>query len=228
MKDRSDEDTHMTAHIQMAMFPLGTVLLPGEALPLQIFEPRYRQMITDLLSRDDEAPEFAVVLIERGSETGGGEQRSQIGTAAVITHLEALDDGRYALLAVGNRRIRVETWLPDDPYPRAEVSVLHDDPEGRGSDPSDGPGMLELSVAATHLRVTRAYQMAVELGDMADDRDLSISNDPVLATYQLASLAPLGPLDRQQILHASNPMARLDTLDRALDDVEAMLKFRSS
>lgn len=218
----------MTALFPMAIFPLGTVLLPGEALPLHIFEPRYRQMITDLLSQDDETPEFAVVLIERGSETGGGDQRSQIGTAAEVTHLEALGDGRYALLAVGSHRIKVERWLPDDPYPRAEVRVLPDDPLDAGSDPSDGPGMLELSVAATHLRVTRAHQMAVELGDVAAGRDLNISDDPVLATYQLASLAPLGPLDRQQILHASSPMARLDTLDRALDDIEAMLKFRSS
>jgi uncharacterized protein len=212
----------------MAMFPLGTVLLPGEALPLHIFEPRYRQMITDLLSANDETPEFAVVLIERGSETGGGDQRSQIGTAAVITHLEATDDGRYALLAVGQRRIKVERWLDDNPYPQAEVSELRDQPYELDSDPSDGPGMLELAVAATHLRVTQAYLLSVELGDLAPGQDLRISEDPVLATFQLASLSPLGPLDRQQILHATGPMDRLATLDRALDDVEAMLKFRSS
>jgi len=213
---------------QMAMFPLGTVLLPGEALPLHIFEPRYRQMVTDLLARNDEAPEFAVVLIERGSETGGGDQRSQIGTAAVVTHLEALEDGRYALLAVGDRRIKVDQWLPDDPYPQAVVSELPDLPHHLDSDPSDGPGALELAVAATHLRVIQAYQTAVKLRDLADGQDLRISDDPVLATYQLASLSPLGPLDRQQILHASGPMERLNALDRALDDVEAMLKFRSS
>jgi hypothetical protein len=68
----------------------------------------------------------------------------------------------------------------------------------------------------------------VELGDLAAGQDLRISDDPVLATYQRASLAPLGPLDRQQILHATGPMQRLEALDRALDDVEAMLKFRSS
>jgi Lon protease-like protein len=218
----------MTDSKEMAMFPLGTVLLPGEALPLHVFEPRYRQMISDLLARDDEIPEFAVVLIERGSETGGGDQRSMIGTVAQITHMEALEDGRYALLAIGNRRIRVVRWLPDDPYPRAEVSDLLDSTIDPGRDPADGPGMLELAVAATHLRVTRAYMMAVELGDLAPGVDMSISDDPLLATYQLASLAPLGPLDRQQVLHAAGPMDRLDTLDRALDDVEAMLKFRSS
>jgi Lon protease-like protein len=218
----------MTSSAEMAMFPLGTVLLPGEALPLHVFEPRYRQMVSDLLARDDDIFEFAVVLIERGSETGGGEQRSMIGTVAQIAHMEVLEDGRYALLAIGTRRIKVERWLPDDPYPRAEVSDLADAASDPGGDITDGPGMLELAVAATHLRVTRAYLMAVELGDRTPGVDLSISEDPIFATYQLASLAPLGPLDRQQILHAAGPMARLDALDRALDDVEAMLKFRSS
>jgi Lon protease-like protein len=217
---------------EMAMFPLGTVLLPGEALPLHIFEPRYRQMITDLLSRDDQTPEFAVVLIERGSEIGGGDQRSDIGTAALVTHIEVTEDGRYGVLAVGDRRIRVETWLADDPYPRALVSDLADTGPSFEGDPfldqSEARGTLELAVAATHLRVTQAHLLAVELGDFPAGQDLRITEDPVMATFQLATLSPLGPRDRQLILAATGPMERLDLLDRCLDDVEAMLKFRAS
>jgi Lon protease-like protein len=218
--------------VEMAIFPLGSVLLPGEVLPLHIFEPRYRQMIADLLARDDRAPEFAVVLIERGSEVGGGDQRSDIGTAAVVTHLEVTDDGRYGLLAMGDRRIKVDSWLPDDPYPRALVSDLADVAVrlGDGTDPAlaDSEGVLELAVAATHLRVTQAHLMAVQLGDLPAGQDLRITDDPVAATFQLATLSPLGPQDRQLILGAAGPMERLDVLDRCLDDVEAMLKFRSS
>jgi uncharacterized protein len=221
---------------EMAMFPLGTVLLPGEVLPLHIFEPRYRQMITDLLSQDDQAPEFAVVLIERGSEVGGGDQRSDIGTAAVVTHLEVTEDGRYALLAVGVRRVKVESWLPDDPYPRAMVTDLADlgADFGEGSDEGSDEGYsearatLELAVATTHVRVTQAHLMAVEVGDFPAGQDLGITDDPVLATFQLASLSPIGPRDRQLILAAAGPMERLELLDRCLDDVEAMLKFRAS
>ena len=64
------------------MFPLGKVLVPGEVLPLHVFEPRYRQLVVDLLAADDRPPEFGVVLIERGWEVGGGDARTDIGTVA--------------------------------------------------------------------------------------------------------------------------------------------------
>ena len=72
-----------------AMFPLGTVLLPGGVLPLQVFEPRYRQMVRDLLADDSRPPEFGVVMIERGSEVGGGDARSTVGTLAQIADIRA-------------------------------------------------------------------------------------------------------------------------------------------
>ncbi|HEV7759443.1 MAG TPA: LON peptidase substrate-binding domain-containing protein, partial [Acidimicrobiales bacterium] len=99
------------------MFPLGTVLVPGMLLPLHVFEPRYRQMLDDCLAGDRT---FGVVLIERGSEVGGGDVRTGVGTLARILQAEQAADGRWALMAVGARRIRIDRWLPDDPYPRAE------------------------------------------------------------------------------------------------------------
>ena len=61
----------------LPMFPLGTVLLPGGVLPLHVFEPRYRQLVIDCLADDTGEPEFGVTMIERGSEVGGGDQRTQ-------------------------------------------------------------------------------------------------------------------------------------------------------
>ena len=63
------------------MFPLGTVLLPAMPFALNVFEPRYLKMMGDLLETD--APEFGIVLIERGHEVGGGEQRSGVSRGAV-------------------------------------------------------------------------------------------------------------------------------------------------
>ena len=60
------------------------------------------------------------------------------------------------------------------------------------------------------------------------DAALMISDDPLLASYHLATLAPIGPADRLRLLSAEGPGARLDLLDEILDDVEAMLKFRLS
>src|ERR1700719_940872 len=103
------------------MFPLGTVLFPHVLLPLHVFEPRYRVMTQRVLAGDGE---FGVVLIERGSEVGGGDTRFDVGTVARIVRAQELPDGGYALATVGIRRIRIARWLPDDPYPLAEVVDL--------------------------------------------------------------------------------------------------------
>ena len=97
------------------MFPLGSVLFPSIFLPLHVFEPRYRALARHCLDGDQE---FGVVLIERGSEVGGDDVRTSVGTVARILEAAELEDGRWVLGTVGTRRIRVRGWLPDDPYPR--------------------------------------------------------------------------------------------------------------
>lgn len=215
------------------MFPLGSVLLPGGILPLHVFEPRYRDMIRDCLRSDGE-PEFGQALITHGWETGGGDARAMVGTVAQMLQVDALDENRYALVAVGTRRIRINAWLPDDPYPIADVDDWPDvDP-----DPPD----LVLHVAATEARVRATRALAAQLGE-AIQGDSDVSDDSLLATldlssgdlstlhlatYHLATLAPIGPADQLKLLCAEGPASRLDLLDEILDDVEAMLKFRLS
>ena len=86
----------------LPMFPLGTVLFPYATLPLHVFEPRYRLMTRHVLDGDHE---FGVVLIERGSEVGGGDVRFDVGTVARVVQIAEVPDGRYALVTVGVRRI---------------------------------------------------------------------------------------------------------------------------
>jgi len=198
------------------MFPLGTVLLPGGVLPLHVFEPRYRQLVVDCLADDSGDPEFGVTLIERGSEVGGGDQRAAVGVIARMVQVEALPGGRYAIVTVGTQRFRVNAWLPDDPYPLADVD------EWRDLDP-DAPGLAERVAAAT-ARLGDVLDLATALGE--PPRDVKVSDDPLLASYHLAGLAPLGPADRYRLLCAASPAERLDLLAEALDDVEAMLRFR--
>jgi Lon protease-like protein len=203
------------------MFPLGSVLLPGELLPLHVFEPRYRALIVDLLSDDVNEPEFGVTLIERGLEVGGGDQRAAIGTVARVLNIEALDAHRYGVVALGTRRIRVQAWLPDDPYPLADVED-HLDP------PPDDTERFMIDVAACAARVNQVHRMAVDLGDIEDGLELELSDDPIMASYQLVSFVPFGPADRDRLLGAPDPWQRLELLDAALDDLEASLKFRSA
>ena len=216
----------------MPMFPLGMPLLPGAVLPLHVFEPRYRDMIRDCLRADGE-PEFGQALISHGWETGGGDDRVMVGTVAQMLQVDAIDENRYALVAVGTRRIRINAWLPDDPYPVADVDDWPDEQP-------DPPG-LAIEVAASHSRVRAARALAARVAEQlgapgpgepggapVDAGDDEISDDPLLATYHLSTLAPIGPADRFRLLTAPGPRQRLDLLDEILDDVEAMLKFRLS
>lgn len=207
----------------MPMFPLGVVLLPGGVLPLNVFEDRYLQMFREILSDDVNPPEFGVVLITKGHEAGGGDERAMIATSARILDMQATPDGRYVLAAVGTERLRVNAWLPDDPYPIADVDVWSDTDVARG-EASDADRAL---VAAAHRRVDEVNEIAAELGDETPP-PTDISDDPLLAVYHLGSLAPLGSADRFRLLAAPGLGERLDVLNSALDDVMAALNFRRS
>jgi Lon protease-like protein len=196
------------------MFPLGSVLLPGTVLPLHVFEPRYRQLVEDCVAAPEH--EFGVVLIERGSEVGGGDVRRAVGTMARMVQVAEMEDGRYAVLAIGTHRIEVRTWLPDDPYPRAEVEEWADDEDVDAQMEVDG-------VAAT---VRRVAALALELGDAGRDLDTELSDDTLIASYQLVHLAPLGEADRYDLLCAEGPSARLTLLARRVAEAEQLLRFR--
>ncbi len=138
------------------MFPLSTVLFPGAGLPLHVFEERYRVLMGHCLDGDGE---FGVVLISRGSEVGGGDQRVGIGTVARIANVAELEDGRLLVVATGVRRVRVEDWLPDDPYPQA---VVEDLPDLSGADGDTDAGALDAAEAS----LRRLRSLLSELGDV--------------------------------------------------------------
>ncbi len=217
----------------MPMFPLGMVLLPGGVLPLNVFESRYLQMFREILADDEHPPEFGVALITKGREAGGGDERAMVATNARILDMQATVDGRYVLAAVGTDRLRVNAWLPDDPYPVADIDVWVDADASPDAAPDEAPdgsprvGAQRERVQRTHQRVLELNEHATELGDETP-ASTEISDDPLLAVYHLGSLAPLGPSDRYRMLAAPGLHERLDVLDRALDDIEAVLKFRRS
>lgn len=202
----------------MPMFPLGTVLFPSLVLPLHIFEPRYRQLIQDLLGGDAETgAEFGVCLIERGSEVGGGDVRVGVGTVARVHEASELPDGRWAVIAVGVRRMRVDAWLPDDPYPRAEVSDL--------PDPIPDAHQLDL-LPEVEGRLRAALAKVSELGGSATPATFELSDDPVLASHQMSALAPIATIDQQSLLAAGSVGMRLASLHAALGEAIEVLDLR--
>lgn len=196
------------------MFPLGSVLLPSMVLPLHIFEPRYRSLIRDVL---DGEGEFGVCLISRGHEVGGADVRTDVGTVARVHEARELPDGRWAVIGVGERRIRVERWLDDDPYPRAEVAD-HPDPE-------PGPDELDRLPAVVAL-LRSALGKAAEAGDPAAPATVELSDDPVLASHQVAALAPIATIDRHALLAAATVGVRLARLEDLLADALELLDLR--
>jgi Lon protease-like protein len=199
----------------MPMYPLGTVLLPGVVLPLHVFEPRYQALVRDCLETTEH--EFGVVLIDRGSEVGGGDSRSDVGVVAKMLQVAAMDGGRFALVTVGTRRIRILRWLEDDPYPRADVEDWPDE---------DGLVVTEDRFATTAARARRCAGLAVEMGDQTSVPQCELTGDPSYDSFALTAISPFGPADQYAALCAGDPLTRLDLIDRLLDDVEAGLQFR--
>jgi Lon protease-like protein len=200
--------------MELPMFPLGTVLFPSLFLPLHVFEPRYRELARHCM---DGEREFGVVLIERGSEVGGNDVRTNAGTVAQIIDATELDDGRWVLGTVGTRRVRVHQWLPDDPYPRADVEDWDDD-----------VGAVDLGPTydATCSVLRRVLALKAELTEPAADATIELSTEPTLGSYQVAAVAPLGPADQQQLLETPGPEERLRRLHGLLTEEEGYLQAR--
>lgn len=105
--------------MELRLFPLAEVVLfPGMTLALQVFEPRYRQLVAECLERDEP---FGVTLIREGVEVGGAAIPHEVGTTARIQSAATDANGLLHLVTVGGRRFRVLTLHHDRPYLWAEV-----------------------------------------------------------------------------------------------------------
>ncbi|HEY5165464.1 MAG TPA: LON peptidase substrate-binding domain-containing protein [Acidimicrobiia bacterium] len=197
----------------MPMFPLGTVLFPHGVLPLHVFEPRYRALTARCLA---DSAVFGVVLIERGSEVGGGDHRFAVGTTARIVQAGRVVDGRWVLVTVGEQRVRVSQWLLDDPYPIADVDVL---------DEHGGPTAAAL-IPDIGRALQRLLALRTELGESGPGVDVTLDDDPVRASFEACALASLGPFDAQQLLELDDTAERLTRLAELVDEETTVLELR--
>lgn len=200
----------------MPMFPLTTVLFPGMPLPLRIFEERYLKLLGDLIGQ--ESPEFGVVLISRGPEVGGGEKRMDLGTIASVTNIGTTEQF-YGLESEGTKRFRVNAWLPDDPYPLADIDFI--------------PDLIwddNLMPARVHLesKVRQLLAFASEFGDLQYGADVEFSENPMEACWQLAGVLPVGQLDQLDMLGSQSAEELIsktyEVVKFAEDDLRSMLQ----
>jgi len=191
---------------QLAMFPLGSVLFPHMPLILRIFEERYVVMLSRVLQ--EEPSEFGVVLIERGQEVGGGEKRFSVGTVATITQLEAAE-GFIGLVAQGGRRVAITEWLAEDPHPKADISDLAD---------LEWEEELRPLLDRAEQLVRRTLARASEFMDQQWSSNIELSDDPLQRSWQLAAIAPLGPLDQVALLRSAT---LVDLLEKLIEETQA-------
>ena len=205
------------------MFALQSVLLPGSPLPLQVFEPRYLAMLETVIEGDQQ---MGVVLIERGSEVGGSDVRCDVATMARVVEARRAADGRLLVMALGERRIRVRRWLVDDPHPWAETEDWPDEPEPAVT---GEPALIdELAGLVTEARRLAFRLQGGHLVQAEDEapRPVELGRDLALASFRAAALAPLGPLDRFEVLSTPTATERLMVAHRLVTDATELLRAR--
>jgi Lon protease-like protein len=181
------------------LFPLGIVALPYEAVPLHIFEPRYREMVSECL---ESGSEFGIVW---ASEDG----LRQIGCACEIAEvLERHEDGRMDILTRGTRPFRLVEAHEELPYPTGTVEWLDDKPEQ--ADPA--------TAEAAH----EAYANLVE---QATDAEPERERVDAMTAYAMAATVDFGLEAKQGLLSLRSENARLRLVTRLLRAALKRLDF---
>jgi len=195
----------------LPLFPLGTVLFPGLLLPLQVFEPRYRILMADLMS-GPEPWSFGVVAIREGHEVGADSVKSlyDVGCVAVIQQVEQLPDGRFAMVVAGGNRFRVVALDEARPYLRAETAVV-DEP---------GAGDLAADLVATVRDQFSDY--CTGLGSPA--AAANASDEPAGLSYLIAATRMLPLADKQALLEVEDAGQRLQRLTALLTRELALIR----
>jgi Lon protease-like protein len=199
---------------ELPMFPLGSPLLPGMVLPLRLFEPRYLQLYADII---DAAREFGVALIERGIESRDDATTFDVGCVATIVGSGINDDGTIGLITVGRQRIRVDAWLEPDPYPRAMVADLDDEPLSED-------GLHAVRSAAD--RIPDLLRTAAELNPEVNTEVPELADDPSLAMYQIAQLSGLQTLDLQEVLESPSADSRALLVKEKMEETLELIRLQ--
>lgn len=200
--------------MDLRLFPLNAVLLPGMRMPLHIFEERYRIMIRECI--EEEAP-FGVLLIKAGGEASGSTVPHDVGTTAHILQVEHLEDGRMNIFTIGQDRFRIVAVNTTQPYLRGEVTILDQEP----------------STDSAYAALPRAREMFDDYLRtylaLADEwmHGISLPDDPAEAADYIAARMDIGPDAKQELLAQLNPEVRLhremEILGEVLPDMHGRL-----
>ena len=197
----------MAERQEIPLFPLGNVLFTGGRLPLQIFEPRYLDLVSRCM-KDDSG--FGVVLIREGRETFEGHGPPalfDIGTYAKIIDFNQLANGLLGIVCAGGTKFRIHrSWEAPDHLVMSEVEFLDD--ERPSAVASEFQSLVDtLHVLAKHPMIRR---LNLDI-DYQDARSVS---------WRLAELLPLEPETKQSLLQMQLPNERLVEIQRLVSKLK--------
>ncbi|MDP3766441.1 MAG: LON peptidase substrate-binding domain-containing protein [Dehalococcoidia bacterium] len=182
---------------RLPLFPLKIVLFPGMALPLHIFEERYKLMISRCI--DERAP-FGVVLVRSGEEVGGSAEPYDVGTTARVARVQRLPDGRLNLVALGDQRFRIAALDSSEPYLQGDVEFLGDEDVDAREAQEEAERVVALFAEQFRLvmAVTGQWVHRLELPD-----------EPGQLADFVAAHVDFEPEDKQKLLETLSVPARL-------------------
>lgn len=187
--------------LRIPLFPLNTVLFPGGLQPLKIFEQRYLDMAAACMK---ENKPFGICLIASGEETGPAAEPHPVGTLAEIGDWEMEQLGILQITARGGRRFRIlEKRLGAAQLQEARVEIIAD----------NGP----LAMPAERQRLLPLLRRVV--GDLGPERmpEPHHFDDAEWVGYRITEILPVQNLAKQKLLELEDPLARLEILEKFLD-----------
>ncbi len=185
----------------LSLFPLNTVLFPGQLLPLHIFEPRYRQMIGECIQHGQS---FGVVLIRSGEEVGETAEPVEVGTTAQIVQVESVADGNMNIMCVGKARFRITQLLRDKPYLTGQVELWPWEPYQAGG----------ADVDRIRRQLDRYLHILAET--TGSKLDLTLPEEPATLAHIAASVLQVETGEKQRLLTTSSIDAMLSGIAELL------------
>lgn len=200
--------------MNLPLMPLPTVLFPGIALPLVIFEERYRRMVRECVEAG--AP-FGVALIRHEAKVGGVADPYRVGTTARVLRARQADSGALHVVAIGEERFRVEVLETHGDLLRADVSLLS---------PGEGRVSAELCNELRDMLNRHLRNLAALVG--IPEVNLALDADPDRLSYLIAAQLTAPPMIQQQLLEMPSTAERLvaerPLLQREIEDYQILLR----
>jgi Lon protease-like protein len=200
--------------MELRLFPLHTVLFPGMALPLNVFEPRYLQLVEECL-RDEEP--FGVVLIREGPEVGGFAVPHDVGTTARIERAEPNILNQIALSSRGEQRFRITELHHDRPYLWADAVHVEE--------PSDEAPADRRERAAEQLRAFAGLRSRAR-GEYERDPDAKIPEGSGALADAICATGAGTADERQRLLETPDPAERLARAVEMFEEILELLRRR--